>query len=183
MKRQVARFEQGTQAVGIDALQRDDSTGCGRRHEPQRGLSQRGPANQRERRGREHQADVAPGADALIEHDQQFLGGRSARFLAMEVKQLVGGEAAEELDVVQHELRRHNLLGLATGRDIGVAARRPLGTGQPAGRQGHGAGEALDQSHRPRKPGPLFQAGQDRGEVADPDLRRYLPRAATGPWP
>ena len=125
---------------------------------------------ERQGRGGQGVADPAPGPDPLVEQEDQLLGHGGVRLLAVEVEQLVLGEPAEELDVVDGELAGQDLLGPAPGRHVGIAPGGQGPVGQPPGGQGQGADELRHHRHGAGQP----LAGRERGE--DPFQRPRLER-------
>ena len=86
---------------------------------------------------------------------------RGVRLLAVEVEQLVLGEPAEELEVVDGELAGEDLLGPAPGRHVGIAPAGQGPVGQPPGGQGQGGRRAARPSarRRPAARGPRAPRG------------------------
>src|SRR5262249_7947762 len=106
------------------------------------------------------ETDRPPGADALIEQDDQLLACVDVRFLAAEIKQFAFGVPADEFEIVEDELTRKKLFDLAARGDVAVTAERQLGCLQSARRQSQGADQLLDERRCAGQSPPLDEIGE-----------------------
>ena len=180
-RRQVARFEEGAERLDADPGRLDGHAFVARRGDAQEEPATVREPPQRQGRGRQDDPDVSPGADPLVDQEDQLLGGRRVGLFPVEIEQLALGEAAEELVHVERELAGQDLLGLAAVRDVGVAPEGELGVGQAARRQGERTGEPRDQARRGAEPGPTLQLGEQLAERLRDHPRDRLARLADRP--
>src|SRR5262249_11293198 len=121
---QVAGFEHGAQLFGRRGqrvVQFAAASSC--RYE-EGNTAALGQSAKGEDGGGQHQAHGTPGTHALVEQHHEVFAGVDVRILAAEEEQLALSEAAEEFEVLVGELAGQQLLEVAAGGDVGVAAQR-----------------------------------------------------------
>ena len=147
----------------------------------------RGHAAQGEHCGGKQNANAAPGANALIEQQDEFLASLHGRVFAAIIEQFVLGEAAKKFPLVEGELRAENRFRTPLGCHIDETADRHLGVVTRTRRQGQRAEQGRDIGHRHAQA--VVSAGlseqlRQRAQLsASNSLASDSPSFSIGPWP